>query len=31
VAATQSRVLAAFSSLDLAGSNSVTVVVGGRQ
>jgi len=31
VAATQSRVLAAFSSLDLAGSNDVTVVVGGRQ
>ena len=31
VAATQSRVLARFSSLDLAGSNSVTVAVGGRQ
>jgi hypothetical protein len=30
-AATQSRVLATFSSLDLAGSNNVTVVVGGRQ
>jgi hypothetical protein len=31
VAATQSRPLATFSSLDLAGSNNVTVVVGGRQ
>lgn len=31
VAATQSRVLATFSSLDLAGSNNVTVAVGGRQ
>lgn len=31
VAATQSRALARFSSLDLAGSNNVTVVVGGRQ
>jgi hypothetical protein len=31
VPATQSRVLAAFSRLDLAGSNDVTVVVGGRQ
>jgi hypothetical protein len=31
VAATQSRVLAAFSSLDLAGSNNVTVAVGRRQ
>jgi hypothetical protein len=31
VAATQPRVLARFSSLDLAGSNNVTVVVGGRQ
>jgi Putative auto-transporter adhesin, head GIN domain len=31
VAATQSRVLATFSSLDLAGSNNVTVDVGGRQ
>lgn len=31
VAATQSRVLARFSSLDLKGSNNVTVVIGGRQ
>lgn len=31
VAATQSRALAGFSSLDLPGSNNVTVVVGGRQ
>jgi hypothetical protein len=31
VAATQPRVLATFSSLDLAGSNNVTVAVGGRQ
>jgi hypothetical protein len=31
VAAAQSRVLATFSSLDLAGSNNVTVAVGGRQ
>ena len=31
VAATQSRVLATFSRLDLAGSNDVTVAVGGRQ
>ncbi len=31
VAATQSRVLATFSSVDLAGSNNVTVAVGGRQ
>jgi Putative auto-transporter adhesin, head GIN domain len=31
VAATQSRVVARFSRLDLAGSNNVTVVVGGRQ
>ena len=31
VAATQSRVLATFSSIDLAGSNDVTVTVGGRQ
>lgn len=31
VAATQARVLAMFSSLDLAGSNNVTVSVGGRQ
>jgi hypothetical protein len=31
VAATQSRVLARFSSLDLAGSNNVTVAVGRRQ
>jgi Putative auto-transporter adhesin, head GIN domain len=31
VAATQSRVLPTFSSLDLAGSNHVTVAVGGRQ
>ena len=31
VAATQSRVLATFSRLDLAGSNNVTVAVGGRQ
>jgi hypothetical protein len=31
VAATQSRVLARFSRLDLAGSTSVTVVAGGRQ
>jgi Putative auto-transporter adhesin, head GIN domain len=31
VAATQSRVLAKFSSLDLAGSNNVTVVAGRRQ
>ena len=31
VAATQSRHLARFSRLDLAGSNNVTVVVGGRQ
>ena len=31
VAATQSRALAAFSSLDLPGSNNVTVVIGGRQ
>jgi Putative auto-transporter adhesin, head GIN domain len=31
VAAAQSRVLAPFSSLDLAGSNNVTVAVGGRQ
>lgn len=31
VASTQSRVLAAFSSLDLAGSDNVSVVVGGRQ
>lgn len=31
VAATQSRVLPTFSSLDLAGSNNVTVAVGGRQ
>ena len=31
VAATQSRVLATFSSLDLAGSNNVTVAVGRRQ
>jgi hypothetical protein len=31
VAATQSRVLATFSSLDLAGSSNVTVAVGGRQ
>jgi hypothetical protein len=31
VAATQARVLARFTSLDLAGSNKVTVVVGGRQ
>jgi putative autotransporter adhesin-like protein len=31
VAATQSRALARFSSLDLAGSNNVTVAVGGRQ
>lgn len=31
VAATQSRVLAPFSSLDLSGSNNVTVAVGGRQ
>jgi Putative auto-transporter adhesin, head GIN domain len=31
VAVTQSRVLARFSSLDLAGSNNITVAVGGRQ
>jgi hypothetical protein len=31
VAATQARVLPTFSSLDLAGSNNVTVAVGGRQ
>jgi hypothetical protein len=31
VAATQSRVLPTFSSLDLAGSNNVTVAIGGRQ
>ena len=31
VAATQSRALPTFSGLDLAGSNNVTVVVGGRQ
>ncbi len=31
VAATQSRALAPFSSLDLSGSNNVTVAVGGRQ
>ena len=31
VPATQARVLATFSSLDLAGSNNVTVAVGGRQ
>jgi Putative auto-transporter adhesin, head GIN domain len=31
LAATQSRVLATFSRLDLAGSNDVTVTVGGRQ
>jgi Putative auto-transporter adhesin, head GIN domain len=31
VAATQARVLPAFSRLDLAGSNNVTVAVGGRQ
>lgn len=31
VAATQSRVLPSFSSLDLTGSNKVTVAVGGRQ
>jgi hypothetical protein len=31
VAATQTRTVARFSSLDLAGSNDVTVVVGGRQ
>jgi len=31
VAVTQPRVLAAFSSLDLAGSNNVSVVVGGHQ
>lgn len=31
VAATQSRVLGTFSSLDLAGSNDITVAVGGRQ
>jgi Putative auto-transporter adhesin, head GIN domain len=31
MAATQSRVLAPFSSLDLSGSNDVTVAVGGRQ
>ena len=31
VAATQSRALATFGSLDLAGSNNVTVAVGGRQ
>ncbi|HXZ72273.1 MAG TPA: head GIN domain-containing protein [Streptosporangiaceae bacterium] len=31
VAATQSRLLPTFSSLDLAGSNNVTVAIGGRQ